>query len=58
MLAEDIRRNRPDIIVVEKDVFDWEAWARADPLIAERLRPYRPAAAIGPFVVLRRAGGI
>jgi hypothetical protein len=25
MLVEDIRRNQPDIIVVKKGVFDWEA---------------------------------
>lgn len=54
MLVEDIRRNQPDIIVVEKGLFDWEAWSRADLLIAEQLRAYRPATVIDRFVILQR----
>lgn len=54
MLAEDIDRARPDIIVVEKGRYDWEAWARSDSLIAERLKPYRPAQVVGNFTILRR----
>jgi hypothetical protein len=53
-LADDIGRNRPDIIVVEKAPFDWEAWARADPLIAGRLRAYRRATLVGDFLILQR----
>ncbi|HEV1999194.1 MAG TPA: hypothetical protein VGQ97_01755 [Xanthobacteraceae bacterium] len=57
MLVEDIRRNRPDIILVEKGVLDWEAWARADPLVAAELAHYREAGRVAAFLILRRQGG-
>jgi 4-amino-4-deoxy-L-arabinose transferase-like glycosyltransferase len=57
MLVEDIRRNRPDIILVEKGVFDWEAWARADPLVAAELAHYREAGRVAAFLILQRQGG-
>ncbi len=55
-LAEDIRRNRPDIIIVEKGKFDWEAWARADPVIAAELARYREAGGTPGFLLLQRHG--
>jgi len=54
MLVEDIRRNRPDIILVEKGVFDWEAWARADPLVAAELAHYREAGRVAAILILQR----
>jgi hypothetical protein len=57
MLVEDIRRNRPDIILVEKGVFDWEAWARSDPLVAAELAYYREAGRVAAFLILRRRDG-
>lgn len=56
MLVDDIRRNRPDIILVEKGVFDWETWARADPLVAAELAHYREAGRVAVFLILQRQG--
>lgn len=55
MLAEDIRRQKPDIIVIEREFFDWDAWARSEPVIAEELKAYRVAEVIGFFIILQRA---
>ena len=57
MLAEDICRNRPDIIVVDNRLSDARAWARRDPVLVERLKDYREAAVIGAFVILWRPDG-
>jgi hypothetical protein len=57
MLVDDIRRNRPDIILVEKGVFDWEAWARSEPLVAAELAHYREAGRVAAFLILQRRGG-
>ena len=55
-LVEDIRQNRPDIIVIDRTAFDWEAWARADPALAEQLAAYRTAASPNGHVILHRGG--
>jgi hypothetical protein len=55
MLAEDIRRQKPDVIVLEREMFDWDAWARSEPVVAEELKAYRVAATIGYFILLQRA---
>jgi hypothetical protein len=54
MLVEDIRGKRPDIVIVEKGEFDWEAWTHADPQIAAALRDYRTATVVGRFLILAR----
>lgn len=56
MLVADIRRATPDIIVIERDIFDWEAWAASEPLVARELEAYRRADVIGTFVILQRIG--
>jgi hypothetical protein len=55
-LVEDIRQNRPDIVLIDRVGFDWEAWARADPALAEQLAAYRTAASPDRYVILRRGG--
>lgn len=55
MLAEDIRRQKPDIIVIEREYFDWDAWARSEPVIAQELKAYRVAEIVGFFIILQRA---
>ena len=55
MLSEDISRNRPDVILAEREPgYDWLAWARSDPLLGRELGPYRLDQRIGDIVVLRR----
>jgi hypothetical protein len=57
MLAQDIERNRPDIILVERANFagfDWKAWAEADPAINRQLKSYREVETIGPITILSR----
>ena len=54
LLVGDIRRARPDIILVEKAPTDWEAWARADPEIAELLKPYSEVVTMNNVLVLKR----
>jgi hypothetical protein len=41
MLVEDIRRNRPDIILISNRFGEFRDWAFADPLIAAELADYR-----------------
>ena len=57
MLAEDIRRARPDVILVQRIRFDWEAWARSDPALREQLEHYREADSFLGIAILRRTGG-
>ena len=54
LLIGDIRRARPDIILVQKGPADWEAWARADPQIAELLKSYSEVVTINNVLVLKR----
>jgi hypothetical protein len=56
MLAEDIARNRPDVILVDL-MSDWLAWARSDPALAEQMRSYRDYQKVGDVLILRRADG-
>jgi hypothetical protein len=57
MLSEDIGRNRPDVILAEREPgYDWLAWARSDSLLARDLEAYRLDRRIGDIVVLRRTG--
>jgi hypothetical protein len=57
MLAEDIARNRPDVILVDLREVDWLAWARSDPALAEQMRSYRDYQKVGDVLILRRADG-
>jgi hypothetical protein len=54
ILTEDIARSRPDVILVEKVYFDWDAWARSDPVLREQLEAYREAATVKGIVILQR----
>jgi hypothetical protein len=54
MLAEDIGRARPDIILVDRVHFDWQAWARLDPALRERLQDYREADTLHGVAILQR----
>jgi hypothetical protein len=47
MLVEDIRRNRPDIILISNRFGEFHDWAFADPLIAAALADYRLYASDG-----------
>jgi hypothetical protein len=54
MLTADIARARPDIILLEGVAFDWGAWARSDPALAEQLKHYREAGALYGITILAR----
>jgi hypothetical protein len=54
MLSEDIRRERPDIVLVDEIAFDWDAWARSDPALSRALSAYSEAERVGGLVILRR----
>jgi hypothetical protein len=54
-IVEDIRQNRPNIIVIDRTAFDWEAWARADPALAEQLAAFRTVASPNGYVILHRS---
>lgn len=55
-LIEDIRRAKPDIILVERHIFDWYAWAQADPLVSEELKNYEEAGSYETYVHLEWNG--
>jgi hypothetical protein len=56
MLAQDIARHRPDIILVDRTLKseDWLAWANSYPALAALLKPYRPDRTIAHVLILRR----
>ena len=61
LLTADIRRSRPDVILVEKEgldigreSFDWIAWARVDPALAAALADYEPVKTIQGVVIWAR----
>jgi hypothetical protein len=57
MLLDDIRSNRPQIILIEakpEDTFDWGAWARADPQLASELNAYEFVKQIDDVQIWRR----
>jgi hypothetical protein len=46
MLATDIRKGRPDLILIDQGWVNWTDWALSDPALAEALSPYRPVETI------------
>lgn len=54
MLLEDIRNEKPDIILVDRIGFDWRKWAMADAEIAHELENYRSLDEINNVLILRR----
>jgi hypothetical protein len=57
MLIEDIAKERPDVILVERAPdTDWLAWALADPTLAAELANYRLDSTIGTVGILIRLG--
>lgn len=54
MLVEDIRRAKPDIVLVDRIRFDWLKWAEADPALARELSNYRPLETVNGVLILRR----
>jgi hypothetical protein len=57
MLRDDIRANRPDILLVEvkaHEPFDWLGWARSDPQFAAVLDAYAFARQIDDVQIWRR----
>jgi CheY-like chemotaxis protein len=59
MLAQDIARHRPDVILVDRMLqgIDWLAWSNSYPALAEQLRPYRQDQTIRDILILRREPG-
>jgi hypothetical protein len=51
MLREDIRRQRPDIILLD---MDWQARARSDPALSELLGAYSEVGRDKGIIILRR----
>lgn len=54
LLIEDIRRGKPDIILVEQIGFDWMKWAMSDAVLARELESYFPLAHLHHTLILRR----
>ncbi len=54
MLLEDIRNEKPGIILVDRIGFDWLKWAQADAEIAHELEKYRSLDQINGVLILRR----
>ncbi len=59
MLTQDIARNRPDVILVDRVLqgFDWLAWANSYPALAAQLKRYRQDRTIDGILILRREQG-
>lgn len=54
MLIEDIRRAKPDIILIDRIRFDWHEWAKSDAALSSELESYRPLDEINGVLILRR----
>ncbi len=54
LLIEDIRRGKPDIILVEQVGFDWMKWAMSDAVLKRELENYFPLAQMHRTLILRR----
>jgi purine nucleoside permease len=69
MLTQDIARQRPDVILVERAAtfmrwwhgpegsrapFDWANWANSDPMLAQQLEHYREYKTVDDVLILRR----
>jgi hypothetical protein len=57
MLRDDIRANRPEILLIEakaEEPFDWSTWARVDPELASELNAYELVKQIGDVQIWRR----
>ena len=54
MLIEDIRRAKPDIILIDRIRFDWHMWAKSDAALSRELENYRPLDEISGVLILRR----
>lgn len=54
MLVEDIRRGKPDIILVDRIRYDWYKWAQSDAALARELESYRPLDEVEGVLILRR----
>lgn len=54
MLIEDIRRAKPDIILVDRIRFDWYEWAKSDAALSRELENYRRLDQINDVLILRR----
>jgi hypothetical protein len=71
MLTQDIARQRPDVILVERAAtfmqwwhgpegsrgFDWAKWANSDPMLAQQLEHYREYKTVDDVLILRREDG-
>jgi hypothetical protein len=53
-LTEDIARNKPDIILVDRIHHDWLKWAQADAALARELTGYHELLSAHGILVLRR----
>lgn len=54
MLLEDIRRTKPDIILADRERYDWYKWALGDEALARELENYRPLEQVNGVLILRR----
>jgi hypothetical protein len=54
MLLEDIRRTKPDIILADREKYDWYEWALSDERLAAELQNYRPLEQVNGVLILRR----
>ena len=54
MLIEDIRRAKPDIILVDRIHYDWHKWAQSDARLARELENYRTLDQVDGVLILRR----
>jgi hypothetical protein len=54
MLIADIRRSRPDIILVDRIRFDWYEWAKGDQAVSRELENYYRLDQINDVLILRR----
>ena len=54
ILVEDIRNGKPDIILADRNHYDWYKWAQRDAVLAHELENYRPLAEVESVLILRR----
>lgn len=54
LLIEDLRREKPEIVLVDRIRFDWYLWAKNDAALSRELEHYRSLDTINDVLILRR----
>ena len=53
-LTADILHGHPDIVLIDRQSFDWLTWAEADATLSSALNAYQPVRTVGGIAIWAR----